>query len=316
MPSKNPKKIYRYQPFNALSLDSLCNDQLYFSDPSSFNDPLDCKPSVERDSNKEALRVILATLIRRRVEQEVLASLKAAKLEGDGEKKHAEEQARQAAENELRSIGYHATNPDYNGSIEEAECSLLTYGIQAELTKRTNRGVCCLSAEYDNPLLWSHYGDQHRGICIGYSLDRNPKPIINEVLYGGIRTVKTSLIGQAIVNDDPDAQKAMDDSIFLRKALPWSYEKEWRVLDRVGLQDSPLLLEEVTFGLRCSSTLIHSVMAALKPRDIEFYCMHEDGRSFELKRSNYDIGEICVHLPRTSRSGIEIFGPAEKIEEL
>lgn len=311
MLSKLSEKIYRYQRFSEPSLDALCNDQLYFSDPSAFNDPLDCKPSVERDTDKETLRLILTSLIGRRVEQEVLASLKAAKLGGDKVIAHAKKQAQQAIDNELRNIAYHATNPEYEIGTEEAEGRLLTYEIQSELLKQNNRGVCCLSAEYDNPLLWSHYGDQHHGFCVGYSLNRNPKPIIHEVLYGGIRTVKTSLIAQAILNNDTDAQNKLDQNILLRKALPWEYEKEWRILDRVGLQDSPFFLEEVIFGLRCSYTVMHSVMAALKPRDIQFYRMYAVGGSFELKRTNDDIGEMCAHLPRTSRSGIEIFGPID-----
>jgi hypothetical protein len=27
-----------------------------------------------------------------------------------------------------------------------------------------------LGARADCPLMWSHYGDQHNGICIGYSI--------------------------------------------------------------------------------------------------------------------------------------------------
>jgi len=279
-----PEKIYRYQKFSALSLNALCIDQLYFSDPAAFNDPLDCKPSVEQDSDKKTLSLILSGLIKKRVEQDVLASLKIAKIEGDQGKVHAKQQALQSAEYELCNIAYHATNPEYKMSTEEAECWLLTLEIQSELLKQNNRGVCCLSAEYDNPLLWSHYGDQHNGFCVGYSLERNPKPIIHEVLYGGIRTVKTSLIAQAILNNDICSQKELDDNILLSKALPWNYEKEWRILGRIGLQDSPLLLEEITFGLRCSGAVIHAVMAALKPRDITFYRMHEERKRGHVKK--------------------------------
>ena len=303
-----PEIIYRYQSFNALSLDALCLDQLYFSDPSKFNDPLDCSPSVVRDSDKKTLQMVLKSLIRRRVTDKVMASLKAAKVKGDNAITHAERQGQQEADNEIRSIAYHATNPENEISVEEAECLLLTHAIQKELLNQNNRGVCCFSEEYNNPLLWSHYGDQHNGFCVGYSLNRNPKPIINEVMYGGVRTIKTSLIAQAILNHDAEAQRILDGNILLRKAKPWDYEKEWRILDNVGLQDSPLKLEEVIFGLRCNLSVMHSVVEALKPRNIKFYRMYSVRDSFDLKRTD-DIGEWCGHLPRTSYSGIEIFGP-------
>ncbi|MEW8184698.1 MAG: DUF2971 domain-containing protein [Candidatus Thiodiazotropha endolucinida] len=311
MTSEAPEKIYRYQSFNALSLDSLCHDQLYFSDPSNFNDPLDCKPAVECDSDKETLQNILVSLIERRISEEVSCSLKAAKVDGNIAENHARNHGHQEATKEIRNIAYYATNPEYEIGVTEAEKRLLTYGIQSELRRQNNRGVCCFSEEYDNPLLWSHYGDQHKGFCVGYSLNRNPKPIINKVMYGGVRTVKTSLIAQAVLYQDEKAQKALDGNVLLRKAEPWGYEKEWRIFESVGLQDSPIKLEEVTFGLRCNTSVMYSVIEALKPRGIGFYHMYFAGDSFDLKRTN-DLVEMCAHLPRTSYSGIEIFGPVNE----
>ncbi|ODS22480.1 hypothetical protein AB835_13935 [Candidatus Endobugula sertula] len=306
-----PHKIYRYQSFSALSIDTLCNDQLYFSNPSNFNDPLDCKPSIECDSDKNTLQAILSLLIERRVTEEVLASLKAAKVKGEDAENHAKVQGKQEAINQINNIAYHATNPDYQVSAEEAEINLLTYEIQSELQKQNNRGICCFSEEYDNPLLWSHYGDQHNGYCVGYSLDRNPKPFINKVIYGGLRTVKTSLIYQALINQDSGAQETLDSNVLLRKADPWAYEKEWRIFESIGLQDSPLKLEEVIFGLRCSSSVVHCVIEALKPRDVNFYCMYSEKESFKLKRTN-DFYEACAFLPRTAYSGVEAFGSLDE----
>lgn len=303
-----PEIIYRYQAFNALSLDALCHDELYFSDPSNFNDPLDCNPAVERDSDRETLRQILSSLIQKRVKKEITNALQAGNITDKVSNSHAKEQAQQSSENELRRIKYYATNPDYTCSVEEAECRLLQSGIHSELLKQNNRGICCFSAEYTNPLLWSHYGDQHKGFCVGYSLNRNPKPSIHKVLYGGARTIKTSLIAKAVLNHDIQAQKALDQNTLLRKAEPWQYEQEWRLIGQVGLQDSPLYLEEIIFGLRCSSSVIHSVINALKPRDISFYQMITTGDSFELRRSEV---EYCGQLPITARTGIEIFGPCD-----
>lgn len=307
MSASIPDKIYRYQPFSARSLDSLCHDQLFFSDPSNFNDPLDCNPSVQCDSDKETLKKTLEELIRIRVTEKVLCSLKSAKVNDYNANSHAINRGQQEASNEIKNIAYHATNPDYEINAVEAEKIILTQGIQAELLKQNNRGVCSFSEEYDNPLLWSHYGDQHKGFCLGYSLNRTPKPVINEVMYGGIRTVKSSLIAQAVLNQDKNAQKTLDECVLLRKAGPWGYEREWRIFESMGLQDSPLKLEEVIFGFRCNSSVIHAVIESLKPRTIEFYRMYFSNDGFDLRRSK-DIGEICAHLPRISYSGIEVFG--------
>lgn len=308
MESTTPKIIYRYQSFNALSLDSLCHDELYFSDPSKFNDPLDCSPTVERDSDKKTLQEILESLVVRRVIQEILSSLKNARVNTRNALNHAKKQGRDEAKRELQYISYLATDPNFSVNLEEAECLLLTHAIQSEILKQNNRGICCFSEEFDNPLLWSHYGDQHKGFCVGYSADRKPEPILHKVVYGGDRTVKTSLIAEAILKTNKDAQRELDGKVLLRKAYPWSYEKEWRIFENIGLQASPLKLEEVIFGLRCSPSIMHSVIEALKPREIKFYSIETSGNSFELKRTG-DIGEMYAYLPRTSQSGEEIFGP-------
>ena len=34
-------------------------------------------------------------------------------------------------------------------------------------------GLLCFSRHWRNPVLWSHYADRHRGICLGFDIDRN-----------------------------------------------------------------------------------------------------------------------------------------------
>jgi hypothetical protein len=74
MSVSQPKKVYRYQGFSPMTIASLCHDKLYFVNPAEFNDPLDCKPTVESDSDKRTLRAILTELIKRRVAAETLGA--------------------------------------------------------------------------------------------------------------------------------------------------------------------------------------------------------------------------------------------------
>lgn len=304
-----PKKVYRYQKFSELSLEALCLDQLFFSDPAAFNDPLDCQPCVESDSNLDELRLIYRRQLEKRVESETLASLKKANLEGKSAHLHALSVVEQYVERELEDIRYHATNPDYTNGQYEAECNLLTFAIQRELLKEYDRGICCFSSSDLNPLLWRHYGDQHHGICVGYDLNRTPKPNLHKVTYGGNRIIHTSLILKAIVEGRNDYREELDKNVLLRKALPWSYEEELRLLSKRGIQDSPLALKDITFGLRCSSGVKHAVIAALEGRTdgVSFYEIYQHRGSFDLKTQPVD-SEFLHGLPRTSRSGQEIFG--------
>lgn len=169
MSKGQPRKVYRYRNFGELTMSTLCSDELYFAAPSTFNDPMDCQPTVVSDSNKQELKAILNELIVQRVKADTLASLKSAKLAGDNAHRHSEKLAQQVAAKELDEIAYNATDSYYqedNISEEEAEIWLLTSRIQTELLQHYDKGVCCFSSKPNSSLLWSHYGDKHRGLCI------------------------------------------------------------------------------------------------------------------------------------------------------
>lgn len=311
MSTAQPNRVYRYQAISARTIESLCRDALYFAHPAEFNDPLDCKPTVIADSGRDALRAILVELIKRRIAAETLAALSKARLQGKKAEAHANRSGEQGAQRELTNIAYNATDPEYEGSEENAECLLLRSEIEREVIRRYDRGVCCFSAVIDNPLLWSHYADQHRGVCIGYSLARVPKPKLHKVVYGGNRAVATSLIARALLENDHEAHNLLDRDVLLRKAPPWRYEREWRLLGNKGVQDSSLELADVTFGLRCPEALKHALVSALEPRVVKFFVMYELTGTFKLKRRLLDTDELRAYFPKITRSGIEIFGPAE-----
>ncbi len=159
--------------------------------------------------------------------------------------------------------------------------------------------------------MWSHYGDEHKGVCIGYSKDRRPTPDLKPVLYGKQNKIKTSSLYSAFVRDDEMEKTMIEREILLRKHSAWKYEKEYRLLSHVGLDDSPLLLEEITFGLRCPYEVRHTIMRMLegrKPR-VKFYEMMVYSSGSYLRKAPYNENEEWVaRLPRTAESGVEVFG--------
>jgi len=209
---------------------------------------------------------------------------------------------------EVATEAYNATDPEYEVSEEEAEMSLLTHQIREELLRHYERGVCCFSTVFNSALLWSHYGDEHRGICIGYDLKRIPRPTLHQVVYGGDRTIWTSALDAAFLQKDLRAIEAVDRDVLLRKAPGWRYEREWRLIGSKGVQDSCLRLSDVTFGLRCPEAVKHSVIRALDGREeVSFYEIYEQECTFRLSRRMVQIDELQSWFPRTARSGAEIF---------
>ncbi len=311
-----PTTFYRYRDFSTNTLDSLCRDRLNFAHPGTFNDPLDCNPTIKCDSSLDELRHLLSVLIRRRVKSEVLALLNQARIKGDRATAHAEKRAHSDAKRELDSIAYNATNPENTVSESEAEGSLLASQIERELRIHYERGVCCFSMTYASPVLWSHYGDQHRGLCIGYGLDRRPKPQLRRVIYGGSRSVRTSVLTRALIHEDSKAKAGLDRDVLLRKARGWGYEKEWRLIGDQGDQESPLLLKEVTFGVRCPMSVVHAVTQSLAGRNtpLRYYQMYEVSGRFVLRRSEVDLQEFGLYIPKTAQSGVEMFGDPKEGE--
>ena len=92
--------------------------------------------------------------------------------------------------------------------------------------------------------------------------------------------------------------------VLLRKAPPWRYEREWRLLGNKGVQDSSLELADVTFELRCPEALKHALVSALEPRAVKFFEMYEITGTFKLKRKLLDTDELRAYFPKIARSGV------------
>jgi hypothetical protein len=301
-----PKRLYKYRGFSAQTLAMIVEDTIFFADPTTFNDPLDTKPTLDTNIPSAALEGILAQLIEERTSAELSAAAKTIRYRGPKTLEHIVRQSRKAAERTLADITYNATDPDYE--VEDPKQFLLGHYIQEELLRRYDRGVFSLAERANCPLMWSHYGDQHRGICLGYSVPDDAAADIHKMKYGGSRLVQASDVS-AMLGGDPAAHRRVDEAVLLKKARPWAYEREWRLLGPRGEHDSPLELEEVVFGMRCSSSMMFAVIQSLAGRDrpVRFYEIRGQHGRFLLDKRAADADELLTTFPRRSRRLFEIF---------
>ena len=75
-------------------------------------------------------------------------------------------------------------------------------------------GMLCFCAGWNNPLLWSHYADRHRGLCFGFD--------IHATKLKAIRYVDHRLPPKV-----PPTSQDVQDLLFT-KFKDWSYEREYR----------------------------------------------------------------------------------------
>ena len=66
-----------------------------------------------------------------------------------------------------------------------------------------------------------------------------------------------------MLDGNDEARTRVDESVMLRKAESWSYEREWRLTGNRGTEGSPLVLEEVIFGMKCKESAKFTIMKAL-----------------------------------------------------
>ncbi|QIH09014.1 MULTISPECIES: DUF2971 domain-containing protein [unclassified Pseudomonas] len=85
-------------------------------------------------------------------------------------------------------------------------------------------GLICFSRSFRSPVQWAHYGDKHKGICLGFDID---KEALHKISYTSAR--------KRIENDNLSKDNAYNWFLeFLTtKHRSWSYEKEERLMKRL-----------------------------------------------------------------------------------
>ena len=303
-----PNRVYKYRAFSHHTLDMLVEDRLHFADPSTFNDPLDTKPTLDPDIDNSALERVLEQLVVQRVEAELQAAAKTIRYKGPKTLDHIARQSQSAFRRRIEDLRYHATNPEITAA--DPLQLLLAAEVEAELLRRYDKGIVALGTRADCPLMWSHYGDQHNGICIGYSIPDDAT--VHRVRYDAPPLVKASLV-EAMLDGVASARDQVDEAVLLRKAPDWKYESEWRLIGERGAQDNPLELSEVVFGLRCPIAVQFTVFRALEKRQqgLEFSTIYRRAGTFDLVKAPLETDELCVSLPRRSRDVLDWFSDVE-----
>lgn len=297
-----PTTLYKYKKFDTFTLDALINDQVFLANPNVFNDPLDCKPHIFDDiSNVDELFEIMKKMVyKASLHKNYSNYLPLIKQYSSYDHffQMIDSITLDDTESYTESIksGYSYDKNDYK---------LTLLNIIEDLLYHKGTGILSLASDYKCPLMWSHYGDQHNGLCIGYKPDGEineffSRKRILEVDYDSPRTVETSLIKEA-VNGSVDADDEIDKIIYTRKANQWKYEKEFRMIGKIGLARSPFILSDITFGLRCNDSVMYSVIMALSNRPstldksndaVVFYKIRETKGSFDLKREKISLDDL------------------------
>ncbi len=139
-----PIKFYKYRSMDAKSMKwverTICHNEIFFAPASTFNDPFDLRPVFSLDAPKATQKADYIRLSK--------------KFEPHLGRKERRADVRRVLSTSLRKENIQQTLD----AIQQAHAEIIT----------TKVGVLCVSTKRDDILMWSHYGDSHRGICLEF----------------------------------------------------------------------------------------------------------------------------------------------------
>jgi hypothetical protein len=157
-----------------------------------------------------------------------------------------------------------------------------------------SRGVFCLSETWRSPLMWSHYADEHRGICLEYDATQIDNPDLAAVNYRSPRSIKASDLIKWKIQASSEAERRVYNTYFFAKAPQWKYEREWRDISQfIGAASTRFPITAVYFGLRCDPAVITSIVKLFSgDRRIAFFRIYPLDDGFSLRRRPIDRDEV------------------------
>lgn len=184
------------------------------------------------------------------------------------------------------------------------------------LNLRNNSWLCSLSKVNDSLLMWSHYCNNHKGVCIGLDLEKVMESV--PPMFGSIYLNPFVLdVQYQDIIERPNAYRSTEDTFTYQwktKAKPWEYEQEVRLVmphpsamyaaltpDQVERSKQKEVMdwkevhhymslkgecfESIYFGVNIEATIKEKIIKYAREKlnpQIHLYQMHVDADAFRL----------------------------------
>ncbi|WP_271950392.1 DUF2971 domain-containing protein [Ruegeria faecimaris] len=218
-----PEFLYRYR---SNSTRYACQDlkqaigsrMAYFSSLPGQNDPFDCNPSFKTSSAQEIVDYFKKHRPGKLIVEEETVSKLFPRVSSPGERRR------------IRKA--------YRPNLVNIERVMHT-GEALLQEQRRKAHICCFSESWDNPLMWSHYSNSHRGYCIKYRVredlmqrfdDRFPLKVKYSSKRPKLTMIDLLKFADAVKGKAGNySQNEVLNALAYQKPDEWEYEKEWRV---------------------------------------------------------------------------------------
>lgn len=203
-----PQFVYRMRSVNRYLFDTLINKEMWFSNPTDFNDPFDCDINMTfNGSPHSSIQNYFDNYLKK-----------------------------QFSTKELENIN--TTN------ISNNDFGVLLNKVAKRVAQR--KGIACFMSNCDNLLMWAHYADSHKGVCLKFDIleDTDFFSPAKKVVY-----TKDYPIYNYLENKNDFVNQ-----MFFTKSNEWEYEGEVRVIKnkKDNYQFKENSLKELIFGCNIS----------------------------------------------------------------
>lgn len=159
--------------------------------------------------------------------------------------------------------------------------------------------ISCFSVSgWNNQLMWSHYANSYKGICVEYDLEKanNFFGFFYPITYSAVRpTVSLRDLGIAGYDHSIpeyiscETNMELVFSYLLTKNTCWKYEEEWRIINVTQEPNKPLFIDfpyikSITFGLDIDPLCKQLLWDICNEKSIDCYELIISNDKFEIDR--------------------------------
>lgn len=315
-------KLYKYYPLTSEEcyfFKNLESDILYFSKPSTFNDPFDCYAGFSDTTLIQDITLILLfdpdfKLTNDQIEvfTKVILNEKITKNDIDILNSLVSKCSLKVNLNQLQSDNLRVriinvfkllNIADKKYYKEFFETCNNGNQLQKKLKEALNivYGITCFCEEYDNALMWSHYANKHSGVCVEY--DFSKIPIESELflrLYPVIYTDKRECISLNYSYDENNHFKGEQFKMSLSEIIKtlitksdvWSYEKEWRLIGFMKALNHQTcylpIISKIFLGVNTKPEYANKIIEIARKKNIEVEKMELSSSKYLLESKKID----------------------------
>lgn len=299
--------MFKYSSINSYSLRNLQKNQIYFNNPLNFNDPFDTfHPALITGTSNEKFVEIFSKTSKRDFDKKSLLGILNKTISKENLYKFCDEhveymfdfnqkdenQIFESKEDFLKQIN--DTDESKNDSINNINrfFQFIKQRLETHIKENLHQirketfskiGVSCFSRNNSSLLMWSHYADSHRGICLEFDSQVEPFSKSFEVTYKS-KIPKINM--DSLLNEELDSE--FIKKLLSFKSIDWKHEDELRIFHQESNKSYVYpsnSLKAIYFGIRADQSDIEIVCSIIKAQNpnVKFYRMEKKELTFGIK---------------------------------